>query len=365
VQALEDLVDASEDLTMDAVSHKLCLIKRADLNDLISEVHVAPITDYIESKLALYMRNLEREDQVRLYKTLAATPSGRGMSGHIFEAYCLHKFQSRISIQLYPMVRLEGASETKRKPQWHTSHYPLSNKKLENKRKKALHDTIHLQTRPSNVVEYRDDELDGLDVLPDVFYIPKKSNEVALDAFIVHDGYLYIFQFTGGKKHRINNGLLPLLERCDQIPKRDKWRFTFVIPNDSELLRTPYPRNELLQRLKLFSSAVAVEFRKERRRKRSEEDDQTEQAVDLKPKLPRLREVAEEGEPKKSRSKEAIAGSSGEITQGRTLQRKARGEGEGKSASKKRKPTRAARDISDEEQREEPPGGRKRKQKLL
>jgi hypothetical protein len=63
---IEQLFSGS--LTMDAVSHKICLISRRDKEDLNSDDIVSPITPYINSRLTSHFRSLERDEQIRLYK---------------------------------------------------------------------------------------------------------------------------------------------------------------------------------------------------------------------------------------------------------------------------------------------------------
>jgi hypothetical protein len=64
VQGLEKLVEQIEDLTMDAISHKLCLVGHIDARDINSKVQIMPITDYIESQLDIYLQNIKQADQV-------------------------------------------------------------------------------------------------------------------------------------------------------------------------------------------------------------------------------------------------------------------------------------------------------------
>jgi hypothetical protein len=252
IEALRSLTTSAEGLTLDSSSHKLALLRRMNNDDLsTSNIHITPITDHIGSRLALQLRNADIEEQLGLYKTYATTPSFRGMTGTLFEGFCHGLFQIRICVKLHEMIRLGGGTP-KRQPQWHTVYNVVDNEELEKKRQDALHRPILIDTRPSSTSEYHDHTLRGLQILENVYYI-------GLDSFLLINGYLYIFQMSGAKRHGINGGLLPLLDQCANIPPHDHWCFIFVIPDDVELLKTPYPQSSEERKLKLFSVRMTME----------------------------------------------------------------------------------------------------------
>jgi hypothetical protein len=94
----------------------------------------------------------------------------------------------------------------------------------------------------------------GLHV-PNVFYVPEKGNEKALDSFILLDGILYILQVTIALKHDINAGLVKL-GQVPGIPPMGYWRFVFIIP-PHQILTTPQ-QHEALQKLCLYSALFDV-----------------------------------------------------------------------------------------------------------
>jgi hypothetical protein len=269
-------------LAMDTASHKICVVRRRDKTithanrlNVSSRIQVMPITNCIGSKLVLHYGNLTRRLQVEIYRYFAPFPSTRGMTGSLFEAYCQQIFQGTISIEYIPMVRLpdpepahvaskrrkvsDGAMDgNTHRPQWHSSHTVLANRQLEDKRRLAEQNKVSLDICPSSTYEYREDDFERFKAFPDVYYIPRESNQVALDSFIIHIGLLYIFQFAGGKQHGIKEGLIPFLEKCTGLPPRDNWRFVFIIPDDSEVLKCPTHLHPMLQTLPLFSSMVAL-----------------------------------------------------------------------------------------------------------
>ena len=260
-QGLETLVDESGRLAMGEVSHKLCLIWRVGSVTVSDAVQISPITDFVGSQIAIRFRNHQRRDQIQLYKRFAAIPSARGMTGNIFEAYGQQLFQRQISIEYLRMVRLSAndvQTPANRRSQWHSSHTALDNDDLEAIRQTVLARKSTLVVSPSGTCEYCESDVKAR-IKPDVYYMPRSANQVAFDSFILHDGHLFIFQFTGGKSRQVKFGLITFLAQCANIPERDKWRFIFIIPDDVEVLKCPYPRSAELQELELFSSVLAME----------------------------------------------------------------------------------------------------------
>jgi hypothetical protein len=271
--------ESGNDLTLDRISHKICLIRRESIHikhadrDTISQlVRITPITDSVRSSLANHFRNLDRGEQIRLYKLFDRLPSTRGMTGNLFEGYCQQRFQSEISIVFLPMVRLPDPEKKGKKkgkavqepndanrthrPQWHSCHSVLSDDKLEQKRLSAIRQLQSLHIRPRYTQGFRER---SFEIQSDVLYIPSKDNQVALDSFILHRGTLYIFQFASGKTHCIKERLIPFLTQCSGCPARSEWRFIFVVPDDSEVLKCPVPNGSEFVGIRLFSSMVALE----------------------------------------------------------------------------------------------------------
>lgn len=273
----QTLVKNSGNLSADKISHKICLIRRNDQVRPSDDVaDVTPITDFVKSQLVICLRNLQIEEQVQLYDQFSKVPSARGMTGVLFEAYCQLRFQKMISLVFIPMVRLPdpttipGPRPTKkqkvvqatveersptRRPQWHSSHVMLPGE-LEKLRELALPAAARLEVSPSMTYEY--DASKPLHIRPDVYYLPKQDNQVALDSFILHDNLLHIFQFTGGKRHGINDKLLPFFDKSDGVPARSDWRFIFVIPHDVTVAKCPASPDPEIMNLSICSSIVPI-----------------------------------------------------------------------------------------------------------
>jgi hypothetical protein len=83
---LEELIQQSTLLKMDAVLHKICLISRRDPKNMRSLPLVSPITDSIKSRLSNQLRNIQQADRIRLFKTLERVPSTRATAGIWYEA---------------------------------------------------------------------------------------------------------------------------------------------------------------------------------------------------------------------------------------------------------------------------------------
>jgi hypothetical protein len=262
INKLEKLVDAEESLAMDAVSHKLCLIRRFHQTPLefSEDVEVSPITPYVGSRIAFQLKNAERHELIRLYKKFVRLPATRTMSGDIFEAYCQQLFCKHISIKFVPMVRIGGskASKKKKQLQWHTTNIKLTPQLLEKKRRNALRQKTSLVIHPKTFVEYTSPKLSKkLTIKSDVYYSPASPNQVGFDSFIVHNHILYLFQFTVKPKHDIKD-FVDFFSRCTGLPSQQNWSFIFIRPSDIRSTMTcPFP-TATLRKLPLYSAEMKM-----------------------------------------------------------------------------------------------------------
>ena len=109
---LRDLIYEAATLAQDNLSYKICLIRRVDQDKISDNVYITPITDSIASKLAIRFRDLERHEQVGLYKDCVGMLSTKGMTGHLFVGYCQQHFQTKICLRFLAMVRLPDPKPT-------------------------------------------------------------------------------------------------------------------------------------------------------------------------------------------------------------------------------------------------------------
>ena len=255
---LESLTSRNR-LALDAVSHKIFMLRRSaiDLDSVL--VYIQPISPFIASKVARQMRALKRHELDSLFKRYNALPSTRRMSGDVFEAYCHVIFSTRIEFDFVPMVRIGGQPTTreKRMAQWFSSHTEFSgsvqSQELEVLRASTLACGASLDVYPSRVVDYDSNEIArGLRIEADVYYIPIKTNQTGIDSFILHDKTLYLLQMTVSDTHGISDELWPFLVSLKGLPPKRNWRFIFVKP-PSKILACPVPRSAELWDLDLYS----------------------------------------------------------------------------------------------------------------
>jgi hypothetical protein len=224
-------------LRVDTDSQKLYLIKRENIGNVRSMPHVMPITDHIRSRIAIQMRNLGSLQQINLYRTFTRTPMG-GAVGHAFQCFCELHFQTRILIDCVPLPGVD--------------HIQVPHTVARCPTHIALRHTLDIY--PSDVREYDDRDLQQLSPTPNVYYIPSAQNALAVDSFIFHGGYLYLFRFTVSDEHKINLNSI----QCDKFPMKSQWRIILVVPDDVKP-PTPYSGSLELQTLELFSSNVKME----------------------------------------------------------------------------------------------------------
>jgi hypothetical protein len=113
--------------------------------------------------------------------------------------------------------------------------------------------TIDFQ--PADVVEYEGSPRGNIQ--EGVFYIPKSSNQVALDSFIRFHDFFYIFQISIASKHPIKRGIVSFFSGLGALPPKDRWRFVFVIPSGNNI-SCPQPRRadltQFLEGIEFFSA---------------------------------------------------------------------------------------------------------------
>jgi hypothetical protein len=254
---IKNMVSDAKSLSLEkgkGISNKLTLISRAERDELNCGHIVAPITEFIKSRLASQLRLLARNQQIELYTLFARVPQTKIMSGLLFEAIGQVVLPEGLGITLLEMVWLNRKPTAKSRPRWYSSHTPLSNKSLEAKRRQAQSQTI--QIPPTTIQEFTSDDI--LSLTERVFYVPVSDNEEALDAFLLLDGVLYIFQFTVGKGHSIKPGFVKFFRKCKHVPPVEEWKFVFLIPPRLTLI-CPDPNFPSLRNLNPYSAQLDVQ----------------------------------------------------------------------------------------------------------
>lgn len=258
VKTIERLIKDTSALSMDRVSHKICLLSRGKRDDVHSPAVVAPITPSMQSRLGTRFRNLHRDEQIRLYKYFERVPESRKVAGIFYEAIVQSYFQEGRILKLVPMVTLEDTkrkkSEDESQHQWYSGHIIIHNPALEARRLKVSNG-FDVNIHPNRILEYSDNGLQSIE--PNVFYIPEMTNQKAFDSFVFLDGLIYIFQITVGMYHDINHGLIDVADKY-RFPQRDHWRFIFIIPPNMTLT-VPRPRRLALRDPSPYSAVVDVD----------------------------------------------------------------------------------------------------------
>ena len=261
LQSLRELSRTTQNLNMDKISHKLCLISREELHDVRSWFTVTPITNHMQSRLAIRMRTQDIQRQLEMYEDFDYYPISRGLSGILFENLGHLHFQKPIIIKYAPMARLSRDNQTNQ-PQWHSCN-PIckeEDSELRGLREVAWDDRATLDVNPADTYEYGDQEFREFDPKPNIYYIPKMTNDEALDSFILYGEHLFIFQFTVSKQHNIETGYISRFTACDKFPQPSNWRFIFIIPGgDNRMLKSRYLQIPEIHDLKPFSAQVAME----------------------------------------------------------------------------------------------------------
>ena len=130
IDNFQTAVTGVEGLNMNAISHKLCLIRRLDQFSIrfSNAVKVLPITPSVGSRIVIQFGKADHMALQRLYKKFVSRPSTREISGNVFKAYGRRVFSYNIHIRYFPMVRIGGSkvSKNKHQPQWHSTNVKLS-----------------------------------------------------------------------------------------------------------------------------------------------------------------------------------------------------------------------------------------------
>ncbi|KAF8529639.1 hypothetical protein BU17DRAFT_60418 [Hysterangium stoloniferum] len=198
---------------------------------------VAPVSRYIKTRLANQFRKEELKEKILLYCHFEKVPLSRTVAGIFFEAAVQTHLTTEISLTLYPMVKQESDGLMKNLPRWSSHMSP----ELE-----------RLYIKPTQTIEYLEYELNT--ILPDVFYVPERSNQVIIDSFILSNGKLYLFQFTIAKNDPIKSGITNYAAKRG-FPKQEDWRFVFIIP---PALTLTIPQQPADKEVHLYTAVVDV-----------------------------------------------------------------------------------------------------------
>lgn len=260
VKSLFDrLVTRATVLSLDPISQKICLIRRLKQGEVGNNFTVSPISDLVSNMLALHVETLTEHELLEMWKKFSNFPDARGMLGSVFEAYTHKRFRKKIEFYPSPMHRAprsnsrSHASFSRKIP---ASAKPLTELLAKPSAKPSAEPIKVITIANHNTIVYEKDQ--QLTIEPGVYYIPRSGQQVALDSFILYDGFLYIYQCTGSKDHGIKDGIISFLRACKGLPATDLWRFVFVVPDDLESFSCPASRNDTIQSLFLYTTQIAM-----------------------------------------------------------------------------------------------------------
>ncbi|KAL5527001.1 hypothetical protein ACEPAF_8730 [Sanghuangporus sanghuang] len=242
---IEATVRDARDLTMAVkpaltspatLSHKICLVRRRELDRISLEHDMSIMSDFIANLCAVQLQQLEDDQVLKVWRLFSKHGEGKGMIGAIFEAYVHANFRKWISIDAKQMF--SSTADRLHKSRASYMEHPRLQSSLD--RPQPSLEGFRINFSPSSTVIYMDAK-NGLSIMPNIYYQPKKDQQVGIDSLFIRDGYLYLLQITGGNTHMIKPELKAFLEKLDGLPAKEKWRFVFVIPANTVTFSCPMP----------------------------------------------------------------------------------------------------------------------------
>jgi hypothetical protein len=239
-ELFEKVINSSETLLMDDVSHQICLVYRSDPHSM-HYYTVDPITQSVGHQLRTQLWKLEENEVLKMLQRFSRVPTG-GMTGLLFEAHFQRAFTKCIVLNAQPMFRASvGVSR------WHAKFGDFSgNPRLRKSHSDAMNNMdpdVSLDMIPTRTFTYNHKgkkPYEQLSIEEGVYYVPLADNEVAMDSLILHDKRLYLFQFSGGSKHDINIGLEEALTQFCGLPPQANWVFIFIVPQHLTSFSCPH-----------------------------------------------------------------------------------------------------------------------------
>lgn len=210
------------EIQLDA-SHSIFLVRRPEVDNLTKYI-VEPISDSVALVLQDQLMRATWDEQVLLYETTATSPMSRAWAGRVFEVMAQRQLREEVALDLVPMKREAGSGN--RLSWWIPQHNKVGvSSSTDPNAGGAANTPISIRFKPKAIFAY--------DRLPDtcqrdVFYVPRATNQVAFDSFILHDTSLFIFQMTIAAEHTIKRGIMDSL--AHRTLREAKLHFIFVVP---------------------------------------------------------------------------------------------------------------------------------------
>ena len=239
----------SAEMSYNTFSHKICLIRRLRGSRLgFGRFTIELISGEVQQQVVERLATFNDDQLLDMWTLFSKFGDARGMTGSIFEALVHRRFRRRIDVDATPMVRSNRANS-----RWYASFSP-----------KSPHFIVHgtaqqafsLHVDIGSTFVY--DTTTKLHIRPDVYYIPRSGQQVALDSFILYGGCLNVFQYTGGRNHGIKDGLVSFLASCSGLPPRANWQFVFILPDDLDSFSFPASGDSIIKDLGLYTAHIPM-----------------------------------------------------------------------------------------------------------
>ncbi|KAF8343320.1 hypothetical protein F5887DRAFT_886901, partial [Amanita rubescens] len=240
--------------SFETFSHKICLIRRmrgSELGDW--RVTIDLISDAVEQQVVQRLEKFSDGQLLDMRTNFSMFGNVQGMIGSIFKVLVHRGFRWSIDLDATPMVRSNRTNS-----RWHAS---FSTKRPHSAIVHGVaQQAFSLQVDVDSTFVY--DTATKLSIRPDVCYVPRSGQQVALDSFILHGGYLNVFQCTGRYDHDIKGGglydFLASLFQCCGLPPRTNWHFVFVIPDDLVSFSCPASSDSVVKDLGLYTARIPM-----------------------------------------------------------------------------------------------------------
>ena len=247
---LKKLFSDSFRLSLDTLSHKICLVRRMRGSTPGDRGFTTEfISAGVRQKVVQRLEHFSDEQLLDMWTMFSKLGNARGMTGPIFEALVHRRFRRCINLDATPMFRSNRANS-----RWHAS---FSTKRPSSATVYGVaQQNFSLQVDVGMTHVY--DTTTTLIIKPDIYYLPRSGQQVALDSFILNGEYLNIFQCTGGQAHDIKGGIGSFLASCSGLPDRTKWRFLFVVPDDLDSFSCPASSDPVVKALGFYTSRISM-----------------------------------------------------------------------------------------------------------
>jgi hypothetical protein len=242
----------SDKMEYDALSDKICLVRRKRGSVLgHADYTTELISAAVEQRVAQRIEDFTTHQLLDIWNCFSKFSDVRRMAGPIFEALVHRRFKTHIDLDAMPMVRSKNSNS-----RWHasfgTERPPTATVHGVAEQKFSLHIDV------GSTFVYHTTMQSTLHIQPNVYYMLRSGQQVALDSFILSEGYLNIFQCTISGVHNIKDGFVNFLARCSGLPAQSHWRFVFAIPNDLDSFVCPASKNDVVNRIGLYTARISM-----------------------------------------------------------------------------------------------------------